>query len=719
MGFNGGHTEELGCEESCPNNQKAVVSRTKPNMVKSYVEATKVAKEKERAAAREILLRKRGWGSQLARIWRLKGSLGLAKMERGKVLMEFEIPAEAEQVSKMGSILLGRVDLRLEKWNPETGCLKEGERSNEAWVRVVGLPVSMWERDILRKIGDACGGFIAIDHQTEKMEDLQWARLLVKRNGGSPPSLVEVWIDGFCYEVTLWWEIRPVIKVPGDWKEREDRRDRCEGRGSVGRGQNSDPNRSEDGLGLLGQASSSRGPKAYTSTGPSSLGLVFYGNGNGKPKEKAGPLGPDGEGLLCYGAQSRPTEEPKRGHLQLLGEGRPVGAETWRRDRVGGISRTDSALLEEDARYVPSSSGMVTLDPSPPFFSSFGRTPRKESFDRFGTLVESIKGDCLCKEIGHSQQFAGKCWDLVEISNDSMEDDRKALCLARPISQEEGAWVDEGWEESDWARFSQFLGFSTEGLEKDILEFMVKIRKRRERIHSKAMLEKSKFERELRRLECSVNYEGGRRERVLCKEEGVKLWKSNENKAFELEYDRDTFWGELGAIRGIWDDPWCVGGDFNVTLNLGERSNQGRLTGAMRRFAQVTDELELLDIPLHGGGGGGFLSGGRNNQAWARLDRFLVTQDWLDCFSGVLQCRLPRPVSDHFPILLKGGGEVFGRVEVNKNLALQQVEFWDRVESGRSLTERESELKTEAKEAFKNWVLLEETHWRQSSRSCG
>ena len=45
------------------------------------------------------------------------------------------------------------------------------------------------------------------------MEDLQWARLLVKRNGGSPPSLVEVWIDGFCYEVTLWWEIRPVIKV--------------------------------------------------------------------------------------------------------------------------------------------------------------------------------------------------------------------------------------------------------------------------------------------------------------------------------------------------------------------------------------------------------------------------------------------------------------------------------------------------------------------------
>ena len=27
---------------------------------------------------------------------------------------------------------------------------------------------------------------------------------------------------------------------------------------------------------------------------------------------------------------------------------------------------------------------------------------------------------------------------------------------------------------------------------------------------------------------------------------------------------REELWGELGAIRGLWDDPWCVGGDFNV-----------------------------------------------------------------------------------------------------------------------------------------------------------
>ena len=55
-------------------------------------------------------------------------------------------------------------------------------------------------------------------------------------------------------------------------------------------------------------------------------------------------------------------------------------------------------------------------------------------------------------------------------------------------------------------------------------------------------------------------------------------------------------------------------------------------------------------------------------------------------------------------------------MEGNKSSALQQVEFWDRVESERSLSLEETELKKEAKESYKKWVLMEESHWRQLSR---
>ncbi|RVX03048.1 hypothetical protein CK203_016707 [Vitis vinifera] len=495
-------------------------------------------------------------------------------MERGKVLMEFEFPAEADKASKIGSISFGGFFLRLEKWKPETGCLREGERSREAWVRVVGLPVSLWERDILRRIGDACGGFLAVDHQTEKMEELQWARILVKRNDVILPNEVEVWVEGSCYRVTLWWEIRPVLKTPtcekkgkavvtgaevGDdvsARARERVTETMEGSrlevcllnadGTRSQfhelGQTSNPSRSEDGpsdgphalsgLGLLGQVKPSS-----NATGPANSGIE-------KPTEKAWPLrllqeaGLDFQSPFFSRSSSAQAEKglsaAECSRSPLKGSDAAIST-FWVKDdqwgtygdepQWGGISRTDSALLEEDARYVNalSSSGLVALDTPSPFFSPFGRTPLMESFDRSRELADSATGDNLCKGTGYSEKIEEKCWDLVEISNDCMEVNRKALCLARLSSQVESGWEEERWEESDLARFSQFLGFSTEGLEKDILEFMVKIRKRRERIHNKVMLEKSKFEKELRRLECSVNYEGGKKKKCSGQGRGCQI----------------------------------------------------------------------------------------------------------------------------------------------------------------------------------------------------
>ena len=155
----------------------------------------------------------RSWGTQMAQTWGVKGNLGLAKLEKVKVLLEFEMVVEAEKALNLGGILLRKTFLRLEKWSPRTGCPMKGEKKNEAWVRIVGLPISLWDQAILRKVGEKCGGFLAIDSQTEKLEELQWARILVKLNGEDIPSVVEIGVEGVCYSLTLWWKVRPVMRL--------------------------------------------------------------------------------------------------------------------------------------------------------------------------------------------------------------------------------------------------------------------------------------------------------------------------------------------------------------------------------------------------------------------------------------------------------------------------------------------------------------------------
>ena len=74
----------------------------------------------------------------------------------------------------------------------------------------------------------------------------------------------------------------------------------------------------------------------------------------------------------------------------------------------------------------------------------------------------------------------------------------------------------------------------------------------------------------------------------------------------------------------------------------------------MRRFVEIINELGLRDLPLQGGP---FTwSGGRNGRSMSRLDRFLVSSEWESQFSKVAQRSLPRPISDHFPIMLDSDG---------------------------------------------------------------
>ncbi|RVW30902.1 hypothetical protein CK203_102794 [Vitis vinifera] len=209
--------------------------------------------------------------------------------------------------------------------------------------------------------------------------------------------------------------------------------------------------------------------------------------------------------------------------------------------------------------------------------------------------------------------------------------------------------------------------------------------------------------------------EGGSSQYELQEERGEGDMDWQESSLARIE--RECLWKEVGAIRGIWEGPWCLGGDFNITLAQCERSRQGRITSAMRRFAEVVDELGLVDLQLQGGA---FTwSGGLNSLSRARLDRFLVSPCWLDQLSrvsGSASFRLSAKLKELKQKLKAWNREEFGNLECNKEAALHQVEYWDRVEDERSLTMEELACKKEAKEGYAKWVDLEETHWRQVSR---
>ncbi|KAG6660373.1 hypothetical protein CIPAW_03G101600 [Carya illinoinensis] len=134
-------------------------------------------------------------------------------------------------------------------------------------------------------------------------------------------------------------------------------------------------------------------------------------------------------------------------------------------------------------------------------------------------------------------------------------------------------------------------------------------------------------------------------------------------------------WDEIAGLHTWWDLPWCIGGDFNIIRFPSERFGDNRLRSAMSDFSDCIFDLNLIDLSLTGGP-----FTWSNSQTWSRFDRLLISPEWESKFLEMCQKKLPRVGSDHFPILLDGGGIEGGRRYFKfENMWLKSEGFVERV----------------------------------------
>ena len=142
----------------------------------------------------------------------MKGRIAIHPLNQKLFFTGFELSEEAIWVMENGSRICRGGVMQLEWWSPSSGCKGIRDKEKEAWIRVVGLPLHLWTGEILKKVGDSCGGFVAMDEGTVSKTDLLWARILVKINSNAKHDSVNLIAVDRSYEVQIWWETRPTVE---------------------------------------------------------------------------------------------------------------------------------------------------------------------------------------------------------------------------------------------------------------------------------------------------------------------------------------------------------------------------------------------------------------------------------------------------------------------------------------------------------------------------
>lgn len=116
---------------------------------------------------------------------------------------------------------------------------------------------------------------------------------------------------------------------------------------------------------------------------------------------------------------------------------------------------------------------------------------------------------------------------------------------------------------------------------------------------------------------------------------------------------KKLLWEEIVNVKKVkGGERWCLLGDFNSIKSPTERKRVDgyNMNEEMQIFGEFISEAGLIDLPLIGRKFTWYKS---DRKTMSRLDRFLITKNWLNSWCDLSQWGLQRSVSDHCTIVLK------------------------------------------------------------------
>ncbi|KAA8520195.1 hypothetical protein F0562_014451 [Nyssa sinensis] len=138
--------------------------------------------------------------THLRRLWSPEGELVIVPLENDFFSLRFSLPSDYNKVLEGAPWLIDDHYITLRPWIPNFKPSEAIIGQTAVWIRLPGLPIEYYVKEMLQRIGAAIGDLVRIDTVTERRTKGRFARLCVKMdlNRPLPPQIK---LGGLCQRI--------------------------------------------------------------------------------------------------------------------------------------------------------------------------------------------------------------------------------------------------------------------------------------------------------------------------------------------------------------------------------------------------------------------------------------------------------------------------------------------------------------------------------------